>query len=84
MSDYISYTDFIAHVSIRHEKLFRLYGWRYGQTYFNMLAQSNIEVAKMIKGTDLDPFMSEEVTELQHKLIERIWDDSRRSRPHSR
>jgi hypothetical protein len=77
MSDYISYTDFIADVSIRHEKLFRLFGWRYGQTYFNMLAQANLKVAKIIKGTELDPFFDEEVTEKQHKLIEGLWNDSR-------
>lgn len=77
MTQYISYTDFIADVSIRHEKLFRLFGWRYGQTYFNMLAQAKIDVANMIRGTDLDPFFNEEVTELQHKLIEGIWNDSR-------
>jgi hypothetical protein len=64
-------------VSIRHEKLFRLFGWRYGQTYFNMLAQSRNEVANTIRATDLDPFMSEEVTEQQHKLIEGIWNDAR-------
>jgi hypothetical protein len=77
MTEYISYSDFIADVSIRHEKLFRLFGWRYGQTYFNMLAQAKIEVANMIRETDLDPFMSEEVTEVQHKLIEGIWNDAR-------
>jgi hypothetical protein len=77
MTQYLSYTDFIADVSIRHEKLFRLFGWRYGQTYFNMLAQAKIDVANMIRGTDLDPFMSEEVTELQHKIIEGIWNDRR-------
>ncbi len=77
MTEYISYNDFIADVSIRHEKLFRLFGWRYGQTYFNMLAQAKIEVANMIRATDLDPFMSEEVTELQHKIIEGLWNDAR-------
>lgn len=77
MSEYISYTDFIADVSIRHEKLFRLYGWRYGQTYVNMLAQANLKVAKLIRGTDLDPFFEEEVTQLQHKLIEGLWNDNR-------
>lgn len=77
MSGYISYNDFIADVSIRHEKLFRLYGWRYGQTYFNMLAQAKIEVANMIRATDLDPSMGEEVTESQHKIIEGLWNDCR-------
>ena len=77
MSSYISYADFIADVSIQHEKLFRLFGWRYGQTYFNILAQDNLKVANLIRATDLDPFEFEEVTELQHKIIEGIWNDAR-------
>jgi hypothetical protein len=77
MSKYISYADFIADVSIQHEKLFRLFGWRYGQTYFNILAQDNLEVANLIRATDLDPFAFEQLTELQHQRIEGIWNDSR-------
>lgn len=77
MTGYISYTDFIADVSIKHEKLFRLFGWRYGQTYFNLLAQSNIKMANIIRATDLDPFFLQEMTELHHQMLERIWNDTR-------
>lgn len=77
MSEYISYTDFIADVSIKHEQLFRKFGWRYGQTYFNMLSQSKLEVARVIRGSELDPFFSEQVTELQHKIIEGLWNEHR-------
>jgi hypothetical protein len=50
-----------------------LFGWRYGQTYFNILAQDNLEVANLIRATDLDPFAFEQLTELQHQRIEGIW-----------
>lgn len=78
MSEYLSYTDFIADVSIKHEQLFRKFGWRYGQTFFNMLAQSDMEIARKIRGTELDPFFVEQVTEFQHKIIEGLWNESRR------
>lgn len=77
MTKYISYTDFIADVSIKHEQIFRLFGWRYGQTYFNLLAQANIKMANTIRATDLDPFFLEEMTELHHQMLERIWNDTR-------
>lgn len=77
MTEYISYTDFIADVSIKHEKLFRLFGWRYGQSYFNLLAQSNIKMANTIRATDLDPFFLHELTESQHQILEKIWNDTR-------
>jgi hypothetical protein len=77
MSDYTSYTDFIADVSIKHEKVFRHFGWRYGQTFFNLLAQSNLKAANLIRATDLDPFFLEQLNEQHHKLIERIWNDTR-------
>jgi hypothetical protein len=77
MSKYISYADFIADVSIQHEKLFRLFGWRYGQTYFNILAQDNLKVANLIRATELDPFAFDELTKLQHQRIEGIWNDAR-------
>jgi hypothetical protein len=77
MSKYISYADFIADVSIQHEKLFRLFGWRYGQTYFNILAQDNLKVANLIRATELDPFAFDELTQLQHHRIEGIWNDAR-------
>lgn len=77
MTEYISYTDFIADVSIKHEKLFRLFGWRYGQSYFNLLAQSNIKMANIIRATDLDPFFLDELTESQHQILEKIWNDTR-------
>lgn len=77
MSEYISYTDFIADVSIKHEAIFRKFGWTYGQTYFNMLAQAKLNVANLIRATDLDPFHLEEMTELQHKIIEGLWNDAR-------
>ena len=77
MTEYLSYTDFIADVSIKHEQIFRLFGWRYGQTFFNLLAQANLNVANLIRATDLDPFFLHEMTESHRQILERIWNDNR-------
>lgn len=34
-------------------------GWRYGQTQYNVLTWERPDLARKVKGTDIDPFLEE-------------------------
>jgi hypothetical protein len=71
-----SYNDFIATVSIDHIKLYGpIFGWRYGQTFFNMLRREKLELAESIRTTKLDPYYLETISEENHKELENLWDN---------
>jgi hypothetical protein len=71
-----SYNEFIATVSINHIKIYGpIFGWRYGQTFFNMLRQYDMKMAESIRNTNLDPYYLEKISEEDHDAIEKIWDN---------
>lgn len=71
-----SYNEFIASVSINHIKIYGpIFGWRYGQTFFNMLRQHNMKMAESIRNTNLDPYYLEKISEEDHDAIEKIWEE---------
>ena len=71
-----SYNEFIATVSINHIKIYGpIFGWRYGQTFFNMLRQNNMKMAESIRNTNLDPYYLEKISEEDHDAIEKIWEE---------
>lgn len=71
-----SYNEFIAGVSINHIKIYGpIFGWRYGQTFFNMLRQNNMKMAESIRNTNLDPYYLEKISEEAHDAIEKIWEE---------
>lgn len=71
-----SYNEFIATVSINHIKIYGpIFGWRYGQTFFNMLRQHDMKMAESIRNTNLDPYYLEKISEEDHDAIEKIWDN---------
>ena len=71
-----SYNEFIASVSINHIKIYGpIFGWRYGQTFFNMLRQCNMKMAESIRNTNLDPYYLEKISEEDHDAIEKIWEE---------
>ena len=45
-------------------------GLRYGQVYFNRLCEVLPEAAERLRGTDNDPFYSDEVSDITHELVE--------------
>lgn len=71
-----SYNEFIASVSINHIKIYGpIFGWRYGQTFFNMLRREKLELAESIRTTKLDPYYLETISEENHKELENLWDN---------
>lgn len=82
-----SYTDFIATVSIDYERLYKIGGWRYGQTFFNLLWRKERILAEEIRGTKLDPFYLDEISHEHHLKLEEKWNehnDGRRIRQDNR
>lgn len=75
MTDYLSYSDFIADVSIKYEKQNRLTPgkWRYGQMFFNMASNVRPDVAEALRGTLHDPFHKNVISPETHVFIEGLW-----------
>lgn len=67
--------DFITTVSIDHEKLYKEFGWTYGQTYFNLLRRKCYALAEEIGGTDLDPRNLNEISSENHARMEKKWNE---------
>ena len=78
-----TYMDFIATVSIDHERLYKGWGWTYGQTYFNLLRRKCLALAEEIRDTELDPRKLHEISSENHARMEEKWNqhnDTGRSR----
>ena len=71
----MTYADFIAKVNTLHIRL----GdgrehWRYGQTYFNVLASVRSDLSEIVRGTVYDPFYEDKIPEKTEKLLQDMWD----------
>lgn len=64
------YADFFAKVC---DYAFANPHIRIGQAYFNMLEDVNPELANGLRGTDLDPFYRESVSEETHTYVQYNW-----------
>lgn len=69
----ISYTEFLAEVTILHA---RLDGYRYGQVYFNHLRSHRPDIAEAIRSTIHDPFHRDIVSTQCHDIVERKWNET--------
>lgn len=70
-----TYADFVAKVNRLHERLGGgATSWRYGQTYFNILASIRSDLSEAIRSTAYDPFYKDEIPEATEKLIRDMWD----------
>ena len=70
MSNVQQYADFYSQVCeyvASHPHI------RIGQAYFNMLEDINPRIANGLRGTDLDPFYSESVSEDTHTYVQYNW-----------
>lgn len=73
-TQFISFNDFLAEVSIQYENQLRAGGdLRYGQMYFNILHGSRPDIANKIRGTKMDPFFRESVRTEIHQFVESLW-----------
>jgi hypothetical protein len=72
--DYISFVDFLADASIQYEKLRASdQSIRYGQVYFNLLHESRPDIANELRGSSLDPFHRDAVSDETHAFVEYKW-----------
>lgn len=71
---YLSFNDFLADVSIQYERQKGDYPHqRYGQMYFNMLAEVRPDIAERIQHSSLDPFYKDSADSLTHMFVESNW-----------
>lgn len=71
---YLSFMDFLCDVSIQYERQKGTYPHqRYGQMYFNMLAEVRPDISEKIRGGRLDPFHRDDVSKLTHMIVESNW-----------
>lgn len=49
--------------------------WRYGQSVFNVLLTYRPDLAEKIRGTDLDPFYSDNLSDELHEWLYCHWMD---------
>lgn len=72
--DYISFNDFLADASIQYEKQVKQDpSIRYGQIYFNLLHAARPDIANELRGSTLDPFHSNYVSDKTHIFVEHKW-----------
>jgi len=73
-TQYLSFNDFLADVSIKYEKQKNTPGHaRYGQMYFNLLSVSRPDIAERIQHSSLDPFYKDVVSSITHMFVESNW-----------
>ena len=56
----------------------RHYGWRYGQSLFNLLLAVRPNLAEVIRATPIDPFYADEADDIDPEvweLLESRWDE---------
>lgn len=68
-----SYNEFLAYCSITYEAQGKVKDLRYGQIYFNTLADIQPEIASWLRGSLNDPFYRDSVPPHVHKLVEADW-----------
>ncbi len=69
-----TYDEFVAKVNRLHAQLGEdIENWRYGQTYFNVLASIRSDLSETIRGTPYDPFYKDEIPEATENLIKSLW-----------
>jgi len=75
-----SYTEFLADTSIRYDKHLRATipskQLRYGQYYYARLMTCRPDIANALINTDYDPYYQYQLSEEQHKVIEKLWENS--------
>ena len=47
--------------------------WRFGQFFFNFLHDLNPQIANSVRGTKLDPFHRDEVSDECHEFLRKEW-----------
>ncbi len=73
-TQYLSFNDFLADVSIKYEHQKDTPGhWRYGQMYFNLLSDARPDISDRIKGSSLDPYYKDVVAGVTHAFVESNW-----------
>jgi len=67
----MTYDEFITKVDVTYAKLGE--EWRYGQTYWSVLSFHRPEIAEAIRGTLLDPYQKEIVSQALTDFIISRW-----------
>jgi hypothetical protein len=69
----MTYTEFLASVSIQYEFQDPPNEMRYGQMYMNAMKDVNPRVADILWGSVNDPFYRDNVPPHVHELVEKMW-----------
>jgi len=72
-----SYTEFLADTSILYDRHLKITipskQLRYGQYYYSRLMTCRPDIANAVINTDYDPYYQHQLSEEQHKVIEKLW-----------
>jgi len=63
-------TDYHQRIGIDNDR----YGWRPGQTLFNMLLERRPDLAEIVRGTRRDPFYHQHIRPHVWTFLEEHWD----------
>jgi hypothetical protein len=67
----MTYDEFLSKVSREQQET----GYRYGQAFFNTLTRVRPVLAEEVRGTPLDPFHDEAVSQSLHQMLTGRWDE---------
>lgn len=71
--DVMSYDEFLARVHIAHQSQVNKKDLRLGQIFFNELCIARPTIAEQIRGSMLDPFFKERITQVVSDFVRERW-----------
>ena len=71
MTSQFTYEQFVEKVDRVHKTA--NVQWRYGQAYFNVLTSVRSDIAESLRGSLLDPFHRDKVSDETEKFVKSRW-----------
>ena len=68
----MTYDEFLVEVYRAHD-YDKLNHWRLGQYFFNMLCEVRPAIAEQLRGSMLDPFYKERITQVVSDFVRERW-----------
>lgn len=69
----MSYEQFLTEVIKVHSEQKNHGDLRLGQIYFNMLCNTRPDISEVLRGSMIDPFFKERITQVVHDFVRERW-----------